>query len=54
VTTVGPNHLTKRIRALRRYRTVQIQAGKQTLTAAEPLPPVIRENLSTLGSLDVH
>ena len=38
----------------RRYRTVQIQAGSHTLTAADPLPDDLREILTNLGSLDVH
>lgn len=42
------------VRTLRRYRTVQIKAGTQTLNAADPLPPDIREILTALGSLDVH
>jgi hypothetical protein len=42
------------VRTLRRYRAVQIQAGKQTLTAVDPLPDDIREILAKIGSLDTH
>jgi transposase len=30
--------IKKFVRTLRRYRTITIQAGQQTLTAADPLP----------------
>ncbi|MBX7435557.1 IS1634 family transposase, partial [Mycobacterium sp. Y57] len=42
------------VRTLRRYRTVQIQAGTQTLTAADPLPTDIAEILARIGSLGAH
>nr|WP_308124238.1 IS1634 family transposase [Mycolicibacterium xanthum] len=42
------------VRTLRRYRTVQIQAGTQTLTAADPLPTDIAEILARLGSLNAR
>ena len=34
------------MRAARRYRTGTIQAGSQTLTAAEPPPPDLAETLT--------
>lgn len=30
----------------RRYRTVQIQVGKRTVTAEDPLPPDLRDTLA--------
>ncbi|VBA62330.1 hypothetical protein LAUMK41_05721 [Mycobacterium attenuatum] len=42
------------VRTLRRYRTVQIRAGKHILTAVDPLPDDIRETLAKIGSLDAH
>ena len=32
----------------RRYRTIEIQAGDHTITAADPLPPDIHEALSLI------
>jgi hypothetical protein len=37
----------KFVRTARRYRTVQIKAGRQILTAADPLPDDLREALAT-------
>ncbi|ETZ57090.1 putative transposase domain protein, partial [Mycobacterium sp. MAC_011194_8550] len=36
------------------YRTVTIQAGKHTLTAAEPPPPDLAEILANIHSLRAH
>jgi hypothetical protein len=36
----------KFVRTARRYRTVQIKAGRQTLTAADPLP----DDLATINT----
>ena len=33
------------VRTARRYRTIQIQAGTQTITAADPLPDDLNEAL---------
>jgi hypothetical protein len=35
--------IKKFVRTARRYRTVQINAGSQTLTAADPLPDDLRQ-----------
>jgi hypothetical protein len=32
----------------RRYRTIEIQAGSQTITAAEPLPDDLRDVLGQI------
>jgi len=40
--------IKKFIRTARRYRTVQIQAGKQNLIAEDPLPADLREALATI------
>ncbi|HEY5457556.1 MAG TPA: IS1634 family transposase, partial [Acidothermaceae bacterium] len=40
--------IKKFIRTARRYRTVQIQAGKQSLIAEDPLPADLREALATI------
>src|SRR4051795_4141559 len=46
--------IKKFVRTARRYRTVQIQAGRQTLTAADPLPDDLREALAKIGRAGVH
>jgi len=37
------------VRTVRRYRTVQIRAGQQTLTAEDPLPADLRDALSLIN-----
>lgn len=37
------------VRTACRYRTIQIQAGNQTLTAEEPLPPDLRDALALIN-----
>jgi transposase len=46
--------IKKFVRTARRYRTVQIKAGRQILTAADPLPDDLREALATIDSGHVH
>ena len=47
--------IKKFVRTARRYRTVTIQAGRQTLTAAEPLPDDLAEALAKIhGSHGAH
>jgi transposase len=47
--------IKKFVRTARRYRTVQIRAGKQTLTAADPLPDDLHQALAAIHSPgDVH
>ena len=41
--------IKKFVRTARRYRTVQIKVGQQTLTAADPLPDDLRDALATIG-----
>jgi hypothetical protein len=41
-------------RTASRYRTVQIEAGQQTLTAEEPLPDDLREALTKISNGHVH
>ena len=41
--------IKKFVRTARRYRTVQIKAGRQILTAADPLPDDLREALVTIN-----
>ncbi|SMO55614.1 hypothetical protein [Propioniciclava tarda] len=38
----------KLVKALRRYRTVQIKAGNETVTAEDPLPDGIRAVLDAI------
>jgi hypothetical protein len=38
----------------RRYRTVTIQGGRQTLTAAEPVPDDLAEALAKINSPSVR
>jgi hypothetical protein len=42
------------VRTARRYRTVTIQAGRQTLTATEPPPPDLAEALAQIHDLAAH
>ena len=47
--------IKKFVRTARRYRTVQINAGRQTLTAADPLPDDLRDALArSIGPAGVH
>jgi hypothetical protein len=46
--------IKKFVRTTRRYRTVTIQAGRQTLTAAEPLPDDLAEALAKINSPSAH
>jgi hypothetical protein len=39
----------KFVRTARRYRTIQIQAGRQTITAAGPLPDDLRQALDAIN-----
>ena len=36
------------VRTARRYRTIEIQAGEQTITAADPLPPDLHHALTAI------
>ena len=40
--------IKKFVRTARRYRTIEIQSGKHTITAADPLPEDLAEALHTL------
>jgi hypothetical protein len=40
--------IKKFVRTARRYRTVQIRAGQQILTAEDPLPPDLRDALALI------
>jgi hypothetical protein len=46
--------IKKFVRTARRYRTVQIKAGRQNLTAADPLPDDLREALAKIDSGHVY
>jgi transposase len=46
--------IKKFVRTTRRYRTVKIKAGRQILTAADPLPDDLRDALASIGSAGVH
>jgi hypothetical protein len=41
--------IRKFVRTARRYRTIQIQAGRQTITAADPLPDDLRQALDAIN-----
>jgi hypothetical protein len=41
--------IRKFVRTARRYRTIQIQAGPQTITAADPLPDDLRQALDSIN-----
>jgi len=40
--------IKKFVKTARRYRTIQIQAGTHTITAADPLPPDLRAALDEI------
>jgi hypothetical protein len=48
--------IRKFVKTARRYRTIQIQAGRQTITAADPLPDDLRQALEavTRNSRSAH
>ena len=46
--------IKKFVRTARRYRTVQIRSGRQTLTAADPLPDDLRGALAKIATHDAH
>ena len=46
--------IKKFVRTVRRYRTVQIKAGRQILTAADPLPDDLREAIAKVGGKLEH
>jgi hypothetical protein len=46
--------IKKFVRTARRYRTVTIQAGRQILTAAEPLPDDLAEALAKIRGNGAH
>jgi hypothetical protein len=46
--------IKKFVRTARRYRTVKIKAGSQTLTAADPLPDDLRDVLIKIRAGGVH
>jgi DDE family transposase len=41
--------IRKFVKTARRYRTIQIQAGRQTITAADPLPDDLRQALNAIS-----
>ena len=41
--------IKKFVRTARRYRTIEIQAGAHTITAADPLPDDLRDALETIS-----
>ena len=46
--------IRKFVRTARRYRTVKIKAGNQTLTAADPLPDDLRDALLKIRAGGAH
>ena len=46
--------IKKFVRTVRRYRTVQIKAGGQILTAADPLPDDVSEALAEMSNRVEH
>jgi transposase len=46
--------IKKFVRTARRYRTVRIKAGRQTLTAADPLPDDLREAIAKISAGHAH
>ena len=46
--------IKKFVRTARRYRNVQIRAGRQILTAADPLPADLREAIAKIDKRRRH
>jgi hypothetical protein len=46
--------IQKLVRTVRRYRTVQIKAGGQILTAADPVPDDVSEALTEISNRVEH
>ena len=46
--------IRKLVKTARRYRTIQIQAGTHTITAADPLPADLRQALDQIHSQSAH
>ncbi|MDQ2790758.1 MAG: IS1634 family transposase, partial [Actinomycetota bacterium] len=46
--------IKKFVKTARRYRTIQIQAGEHTITAADPLPDDLAEALNALKAASGH
>ena len=46
--------IKKFVRTARRYRTVKIKAGRQILTAADPLPDDLREAIARISGQLEH
>jgi len=46
--------IKKFVRTARRYRTVKIKAGRQLLTAADPLPEDLRDAITQIGAQLEH
>ena len=44
--------IRKFVKTTRRYRTIEIQAGDQVITAADPLPNDLRDALSKISSAE--
>jgi hypothetical protein len=42
--------IRKFVKTARRYRTIQIQAGRQTITAADPIPDDLRQALDAINN----
>src|SRR6478735_12589753 len=47
-------NIKKFVRTVRRYRTVQIKAGRQILTAADPLPDDLRNAIAKIDNRRRH
>ena len=43
--------IRKFVKTARRYRTIEIQAGRQTVTAADPVPDDLRQALDVIASI---
>ena len=42
--------IRKFVKSARRYRTIEIQAGRQAITAAAPLPDDLRQALDAINT----
>jgi hypothetical protein len=46
--------IRKFVRTARRYRTIEIQVGAHTITAADPLPGDLRDALDRIAAIQVR
>ena len=46
--------IRKFVKTARRYRTVELQAGPHTITAASPFPDDLRQAINAINAVNLH